>query len=124
MCHRDVQNPTPYFAYPGLMAMRLSHRGVPNFLQLAQSPQSSIPSYSKKLTQNLGKWSRASTVRVRHAGSFRSHPKKGANMTSGSGQVCVLRLLSFNFSRGVLLTGGLLWLSSPFRGVNVRGSAA
>jgi len=77
MSHCHVQNPTPHLAYSGLMAMWLSHRGVPNFLQLAQSPESSVPSDGEKLTQNLGQCSRAPTVRVRHADSFRSHPKKG-----------------------------------------------
>jgi len=38
MGHCHVQNPTPHFAHTGLVAMRLSHRGIPDFLQLAQSP--------------------------------------------------------------------------------------
>ena len=74
---RDVQNTSPNVAQPGFMAMWFANSGVPRFLELGECPQPAIASYGEKLTENLGQGSRAPEFRVRHAGSFRFHPRKG-----------------------------------------------
>ena len=54
MGHDHGQHPMPHLSHPRLMAMRLAHRGVPDFLQLARRPEPAVAPRGEQFAQDLG----------------------------------------------------------------------